>query len=75
MVIVNIGLGVITPPFALSLFVGSRLSGCSYSELAVIVLKFFFLVGIPVLLLTTYIPAISCWLPTVVLGPEVVGHW
>ena len=74
-VILNIGLGVITPPFAMSLFVGTRLSGCTYMELAKIVLLFFFLVGIPVLLLTTYVPAISCWLPTLVLGPEVVGSW
>ncbi|WP_300522760.1 TRAP transporter large permease [Aminiphilus sp.] len=74
-VILNIGLGVITPPFAMSLFVGTRLSGCTYMELAKIVLVFFFLVGIPVLLLTTYIPALSCWLPTLVLGPEVVGPW
>ncbi|MDR1979122.1 MAG: hypothetical protein LBQ42_10370 [Synergistaceae bacterium] len=68
-------LGVITPPFAMSIFIGSRLSGCSYAELLPIMLKFFFLVGIPVLLLTTYIPALSCWLPSVVLGPLVVGVW
>jgi tripartite ATP-independent transporter DctM subunit len=74
-VILNIGLGVITPPFAMSLFVGTRLSGCTYMELVKIVLLFFFLVGIPVLLLTTYVPALSCWLPTIVLGPEVVGSW
>ena len=74
-VILNIGLGVITPPFAMSLFVGTRLSGCTYMELVKIVLVFFVFVGIPVLLLTTYIPALSCWLPTLVLGPEVVGSW
>ena len=59
----------------MSLFVGTRLSGCTYMELAKIVLLFFVLVGIPVLLLTTYVPALSCWLPTIVLGPEVVGSW
>jgi len=32
-------------------------------------------VGIPVLLLTTYIPFLSCWLPTVILGPQIVGPW
>ncbi|MDR3264494.1 MAG: TRAP transporter large permease [Synergistaceae bacterium] len=74
-IIVNIGLGVITPPFAMSIFVGSKLSGCSYGELLPIMLKFLLLVGIPVLLLTTYIPALSCWLPTVVLGPLPVGAW
>lgn len=74
-VIVNIGLGVVTPPFAMSIFVGSRLSGCSYMELLPIMLKFLLIVGIPVLLLTTYIPALSCWLPTLLLGPQVVGAW
>ena len=74
-VILNVGLGVITPPFAMSIFVGSRLSGCSYGELVPIMMKFLLLVGIPVLLLTTYIPALSCWLPTVILGPNVVGPW
>ncbi len=74
-VILNIGLGVITPPFAISIFVGSRLSGCSYTELVPIMLRFLLFVGIPVLLLTTYIPAISCWLPTLLLGPKVVGPW
>ncbi len=74
-IIVNVGLGVVTPPFAMSIFVGSRLSGCSYAELVPIMLKFLIFVGIPVLLLTTYIPALSCWLPTFVLGPQVVGPW
>lgn len=74
-IIVNVGLGVVTPPFAMSIFIGSRLSGCSYGELVPIMLKFLFFVGIPVLLLTTYIPALSCWLPTVVLGPLIVGPW
>lgn len=73
--IVNIGLGVITPPFAMSIFVGSRLSGSTYQELAPIMLRYLFWVGIPVLLLTTFFPALSCWLPTVVLGPKAVGAW
>jgi len=74
-VIVNIGLGVMTPPFAMSIFIGSRLSGCSYSELLPIMMKFFLWVGLPVLLLTTYVPALSLWLPTQVLGAQVVGPW
>ncbi len=74
-VILNVGLGVVTPPFAMSIFVGSRLSGCSYADLVPIMLLFLFFVGIPVLLLTTYIPALSCWLPSLLLGPQVVGPW
>ncbi len=73
--IVNVGLGVIPPPFAMSIFVGSRLSGCSYQELIPIMLKYLIIVGIPILLLTTYFPSLSCWLPTLVLGPKAVGSW
>ncbi|MCL2001006.1 MAG: TRAP transporter large permease, partial [Planctomycetes bacterium] len=74
-VIFNVGLGVITPPYAMSLFVGSRLSGVHYTKLIKPMLHFLFLVGIPVLMLTTYIPALSCWLPTLLLGEMVVGKW
>lgn len=73
--IVNVGLGVITPPFAMSLFVGSRLGETSYQSLVPVVLKYLFFVGIPTLMLTTYIPALSCWLPEVLLGSQVVGAW
>ena len=75
MIIVNVGLGTMTPPFAISIFVGSRLSGVSYGELTKPMMLFLFIVGIPVLLLTTYLPALSCWLPTLFLGSRVVGPW
>ncbi len=75
MIIVNVGLGVVTPPYAISIFVGSRLSGVPYGELVKPMLIFLLMVGIPVLLLTTYIPALSCWLPTLLLGEQIVGRW
>ncbi len=75
MIIVNVGLGVVTPPYAISIFVGARLSGVSYGELVKPMMLFLFIVGIPVLLLTTFLPALSCWLPTVLLGARVVGPW
>ncbi len=74
-VIVNVGLGVVTPPFAISMFVGSKLADVKYAALLKPMMLFLLLVGIPVLLLTTFIPALSCWLPTVLLGPDVVGRW
>src|SRR6056297_1124177 len=63
-IILNIGLGVMTPPFAMSIFVGSRLSGVPSGELMKPMMIYLFCVGIPVLLLTTYVPFFSCWLPT-----------
>jgi len=74
-IIVNVGIGVITPPYAISIFVGSRLSGVPYEELVKPMMLYLFIVAIPVLLLTTYIPALSCWLPTLILGSRVVGTW
>ena len=74
-IIVNVGLGVVTPPYAVSIFVGSRLADVPYLELVKPMMIFLLFVGIPVLLLTTYVPALSLWLPTVVLGPRIVGAW
>ena len=75
MIIVNVGLGVVTPPYAISIFVGSKLADVPYLDLVKPMMIFLLFVGIPVLLLTTYWPALSCWLPTVVLGPKIVGAW
>ncbi|GHV45145.1 hypothetical protein FACS1894204_03520 [Synergistales bacterium] len=74
-VIVNIGIGVITPPFAISIFFGTRLNNVKAADIIPPIMAYLFVVAIPVLLLTTYIPALSCWLPTLVLGKSVVGPW
>lgn len=73
--VVNVGIGVMTPPFAMSIFVGSRLAEVSPAALTKAMMPFLCLVSIPVLLLTTYIPALSCWLPELLLGANVVGPW
>ena len=72
---VNVGIGVMTPPFAMSIFVGSRLANVPAAKLTRAMMPFLLYVSIPVLLLTTYIPFLSCWLPHVLLGPSVVGTW
>ncbi|GAG59399.1 unnamed protein product [marine sediment metagenome] len=69
------GIAVITPPFAITLFATVRLSGVPYEELIVPIMLYLFIVAIPVLLLTTYIPALSCWLPTLIMGSKIVGPW
>ncbi len=71
----NIGIGTITPPYAIALFVGARLSDTPFTRLARPVLPFVLLGAIPVLLLLTYCPAVACWLPEVLLGPDFVGQW
>ena len=74
-IVFNVGLGVVTPPYAISIFVGTRLANVPYGMLVRPMLIYLFLVGIPALLLTTYIPWLSLWLPTLVLGKQVVGAW
>lgn len=74
-VIVNVGIGVITPPFAIAIFFGARMCNVKSSEIIPPILKYVIFVAIPVLLLTTFIPALSCWLPTLLLGQSVVGPW
>jgi len=72
---VNVGIGVTTPPYAISIFVGSKMSGVPYEQLVPPMMIFVTLVALPVLFLTTYIPALSCWLPTVIVGTQMVGPW
>ena len=72
---VNVGIGVTTPPYAISIFVGSKMSGVPYERLVPPMMIFVLVVALPVLFLTTYIPALSCWLPTAIVGPKQVGPW
>jgi len=74
-IVFNVGLGVVTPPYAISIFVGTRLADVPYGELVPPMMVFLFLVGIPTLMLTTYIPWLSLWLPTLIMGRQVVGAW
>ena len=59
---VNLGIGLITPPVGTVLFVGSAVSKLSMGVITR-AMKPFFVVMFLVLMLVTYIPAISLWLP------------
>jgi tripartite ATP-independent transporter DctM subunit len=59
---VNLGIGLITPPVGTVLFVGSAVSKLSMGVITK-AMKPFFVVMFVVLMLVTYIPAISLWLP------------
>ena len=74
-IVFNVGLGVVTPPYAISIFVGTRLANVPYGVLVRPMMIYLFLVGIPALMLTTYIPWLSLWLPTLIMGRQVVGAW
>jgi C4-dicarboxylate transporter DctM subunit len=64
---VNMELGMLTPPVGLNLFVASGISGLSLGEVVKACIPWFFvmLVG---LILITYVPIISTWLPTLMYG-------
>ena len=64
-IVFNVAIGMITPPFGLNLFVGVATFKLPYHEIARSVLPF---IGIALLtlLLISYIPAIATWLPRLV---------
>jgi C4-dicarboxylate transporter DctM subunit len=65
--VVNTALGMFTPPFGLNLFVASSITDMSIVRLSKAVLPFMLLSLITVLLVT-YVPDISLWLPRQVYG-------
>ncbi len=62
MMTVNLAIGTITPPVAVNLYVASNISGASMDEVSRWVMPFF-LALVVALLLVTFIPALSLWLP------------
>ena len=65
--IVNMELGMITPPVGLNLFVASGITGLSLKEVIVASLPWSMTILLG-LLLVTYIPIISLWLPNLMFG-------
>jgi len=69
--VVNMEIGMITPPVGLNLFVTSGVAGMSMMAVVRAALPFLAVLFV-FLIMVTYIPAISIWLPTLVMGPEVI---
>ena len=65
--ILNLGIGLLTPPVGPTMVVGCAIGKVSMEAVSRSILVFY-IPMIIVLLLVTYIPAISLWLPSVVLG-------
>ena len=67
---VNLGMGNITPPTAPLLYFGARIGRVPLQKM--LKPSMFFVLGayLPVLLLTSYLPELSLWLPRLVLGIE-----
>ena len=64
---INMELGMLTPPVGLNLFVASGITGLSIKEVVKAVMPWFFVIFVG-LILITYIPQISLWLPNLMMG-------
>lgn len=71
MMVVNMEIGMITPPIGLNLFVTSGITGMSLVQVVRAATPFV-LVLLLFLVLVTYVPWISTFLPTYLMGPEVI---
>jgi C4-dicarboxylate transporter DctM subunit len=69
--VVNMEIGMITPPIGLNLFVTSGITGMSLVQVVRAALPFV-AVLFAFLILVTYVPMLSTWLPYSLMGPEIV---
>jgi tripartite ATP-independent transporter DctM subunit len=60
---VNQGSGQLTPPVATNLFVAARIARIPVSDFVKLVMPFLFFGSIPAVLMVTFIPQLSLWLP------------
>jgi len=71
MMVVNMEIGMITPPVGLNLFVTAGVAQMSIGRVIKaampwVAIMFLFLI------IVTYVPVISTWLPTTLMGPELI---
>lgn len=71
--VVNMEIGMITPPVGLNLFVTAGVAKMSMMNVVKAALPW---VGIMFifLIIVTYVPWVSTWLPTTFMGPEIITH-
>lgn len=67
-VAVNSGMGNITPPCAPLLYLAGAVAKCPINETLRVTCYLLFFGWLPILILVTYFPAFSMWLPGLVLG-------
>lgn len=65
---VAVGVGTITPPMAMNLFITGKACNVSIREMMSPLWPFLVFGALPILLLVTYFPEVSLWLPRLVMG-------
>jgi C4-dicarboxylate transporter DctM subunit len=71
--VVNMEIGMITPPVGLNLFVTAGVANMSVMAVVKAAMPFVAIMFV-FLILVTYVPWISTWLPTSVMGPEIITN-
>jgi C4-dicarboxylate transporter DctM subunit len=69
--VVNMEIGMVTPPVGLNLFVASGITGMSLTEVLKAALPWMGILLV-FLILITFVAPISIWLPNMLFGPEIV---
>ncbi|MEZ5730905.1 MAG: TRAP transporter large permease subunit [Paracoccaceae bacterium] len=69
--VVNMEIGMITPPVGLNLFVTSGVAGMSMMRVVKAAAPFLAVLFV-FLIIVTYVPILSTWLPTEIMGPETI---
>jgi C4-dicarboxylate transporter DctM subunit len=69
--VVNMEIGMITPPVGLNLFVTSGVAGMPLMRVVKAAAPFLAVLFV-FLILVTYVPVISTYLPTKIMGPEII---
>lgn len=64
----NLGLGLITPPFAACSFITARIADVPLPRVFKLTVPYLFYVGVPALLITSYVPQLSLFLPRLWMG-------
>lgn len=68
MLAVNFGMGCVTPPCAPLLYMASRLGNVSVAKMLKPTMSLIVFIWLPMILLVSFIPELSLWLPRVILG-------
>ncbi|MEM6497410.1 MAG: TRAP transporter large permease, partial [Pseudomonadota bacterium] len=69
--VVNMEIAMITPPVGLNLFVTAAVAKMSVAQVVMAALPWVAIMFV-FLLIVTYVPAVSTWLPTTLMGPEII---
>ena len=65
---VAIGVGTITPPMAMNIFIAGRIIDIPTTDIIKPIWPFVFGLGVPMMLIVTFLPELSLWLPRLILG-------